>query len=331
MTAETLVEGDLMGHDTHGLALLERYAEEASRGTMRGSGSPAVVADHGPSVVWDADYLPGPWLVRTGLDLLAPRARDYGSATLAIRNSHHIACLATYLYRATKAGFMLVMASSDPAVRSVAPFGGTRAVFTPNPIAAGIPTSTDPMLVDISASVTTNGMSTRLYEARRQFEHEWLMDAAGEPTRDPAVLFATPPGTIQPLGGLDAGHKGFGLALIVEALTAGLSGHGRADGPDRWGATVFMALYDPESFGGRAAFLRQMDHLMQACRENPPRRGVDQVRVPGEMALRRWREQMRAGVALRDTIVSALGRVAQRHAIALPEPLAAPSAGGAAP
>ncbi|MFX6040403.1 Ldh family oxidoreductase, partial [Acinetobacter baumannii] len=88
-------------------------------------------------------------------------------------------------------------------------------------------------------------------------------DGAGHPSRDPAVLSATPPGTILPLGGLSAGHKGFGLAVLIEALTGGLSGFGRADPAAGWGATVFMSLYDPSAFGGEQDFKRQMDHIAQ--------------------------------------------------------------------
>src|SRR5690606_25488636 len=121
---------------------------------------------------------------------------------------------------------------------------------TPDPIAAGIPTSGSPLLVDISSSIVTNGMSARLQKAGRQFDHDCMLDAQGEPSRDPAVLATDPPGTIMPLGGQEHGHKGFGLALIVEALTGGLAGHGRADPPAGWGATVFMTLYDPSAFAG---------------------------------------------------------------------------------
>src|SRR5205085_11686459 len=132
--------------------------------------------------------------------------------------------------------------------------------------AAGIPASETPFLVDVSASIKTNGMSTRLHKAGKQFDDECMLDAQGNPGRDPAVLFTDPPGTILPLGGLASGHKGFGLSLMIEALTGGLAGHGRADPPAGWGATVFMMLLDPDAFGGREAFLRQTDWIAQACR-----------------------------------------------------------------
>jgi LDH2 family malate/lactate/ureidoglycolate dehydrogenase len=319
--ARVLVDGDLLGHDTHGLALLAPYVREIENGTMTRAGTAEVLSDRGASLMWDGRRLPGPWLVLSGIEALAPRAREYGSATLVIRRSHHIACLATYLLRATDAGLMLVLASSDPAVQSVAPHGGTRAVFTPNPIAAGIPTSGTPFLVDISSSITTNGMAGRLQKAGAQFDQACMLDADGNPSRDPGVLSTQPPGTIMPLGGVDSGHKGYGMALLVEALTGGLAGHGRADPADGWGATVFMSLYDPAAFGGTADFLRQTDWIGQACRSNPPRAGFDAVRMPGDRGLARKKEQECDGIVLHPTILPMLKDCAQRYGMQAPAPL----------
>jgi LDH2 family malate/lactate/ureidoglycolate dehydrogenase len=319
--AQTLVEGDLLGHDTHGLALLAPYIKELENNTMARSGFAEVLSDRGASMLWNGRRLPGPWLVLNGIEALAPRARQYGSATLVIRQSHHIACLATYLLRATEAGFMLLLASSDPAVQSVAPHGGTRAVFTPNPIAAGIPTSTTPFLIDISSSITTNGMCGRLQKAGQQFDEACMLDAQGNPTRDPGVLTEQPPGTILPLGGLTSGHKGYALGLLVEALTGGLAGHGRADPADGWGATVYMSLYDPAAFGGSTDFLRQTDWLAHSCRSNPPRPDFDAVRMPGDRGLARKHDQLRDGVVLHPTIAPALSRCAERYGLAVPAPI----------
>ena len=166
---------------------------------------------------------------------------------------------------------MALIHCSDPSNHSVAPFGAVTSVFTPNPLSAGIPTSGDPILIDVSASYTTNGMTSRLHKAGETLAHPWVQDADGNATRDPAVLFREPKGTLLPLGGLEAGHKGFGLALLIEALTAGLSGHGRADPSEGWGATVFVQVLDPHAFGGAKAFAKQMDWLVDACHEATPR------------------------------------------------------------
>lgn len=317
--ADTLVEGDLLGHDTHGLALLAPYIREVENKTMEVAGMPETLSDRGASLLWDGRRLPGPWLVRQGMDTLVPRAREFGSATLVIRRSHHIACLAAYLPRAAENGLLITLASSDAASASVAPYGGTKAVFTPNPIAMGIPTSGTPFLVDISSSIVTNGMCGRLQKAGEQFDDECLLDAQGRPSRDPSVLSADPPGTIMPLGGSTAGHKGFGMALMIEALTGGLAGYGRADPSDGWGATVFLSLHDPEAFGGISAFTRQTDHIGQACRDNPPRPGGSAVRMPGDRGLALRTEQQQNGIALHPTIPAMLTQCAVRYGLQFPQ------------
>ena len=263
--AQVLVDGDLLGHTTHGLALLAPYLDEIEKGTMTRSGEPVIIEERTATQCWDARRLPGPWIMLRALDTALAIAREAGTGTVTIRRSHHIACLAAYLKRATDEGMMAIVACSDPAVCSVAPFGAVSPVFTPNPLAVGIPTSGDPVLLDVSASLTTNGMTARLHKAGRHLPHPWVQDAKGNATTDPTVLFSEPRGTLLPLGGLDAGHKGFGLALLVEALTAGLTGHGRADPPEGWGATIFVQALDPQAFGGHAGFLRQMDWLVKAC------------------------------------------------------------------
>jgi len=310
--AEVLVEGDLLGHDTHGLALLPGYLGELDRGSMTPGGTHAVLAERTVAATWDGRRLPGPALVRRALEWAVPRAREHGTATVAIRRSHHIACLAAYLEAPARDGLMVELYSTDPAVASVAPFGGTQAVFTPNPMAVGFPTSGDPVMIDVSASITTNGMSNRLKAAGRRGEHAWWLDALGQPTDDPAVLSARPPGTILPLGGLDAGHKGYGIALAIEAMTGGLAGFGRADVPEGWGATVCVRVTDPAAFGGLAAFTWQTDWLAQACRASAPRDPSRPVRLPGERALARKREQREQGVALHPSIVPALEPWAKR-------------------
>ncbi len=319
--AAILVDGDLMGHTTHGLALLPAYLNEIARGTMGKAGEPVVAHASAAAQTWDGGRLPGPWLTLRALDTALAMAAAQGTGTVVIRRSHHIACLAAYLKRATDRGAMALVYCSDPAMCSVAPFGAITPVFTPNPLAAGIPTSGDPILLDVSASYTTNGMTARLHKAGQPLPHPWVQDAQGNPTRDPGVLFAEPAGTLLPLGGLEAGHKGFALALLVEAMTAGLAGSGRADPAEGWGATVFVQALDPAAFGGAAAFAAQMDWLVQACHDATPRPGGPRVRMPGERALALYRDQSERGVALFPAIMPALEPWSQKLGVPPPAPL----------
>jgi len=322
VVAKTLIEGDLLGHDTHGLALLPGYLKELQSGSMQSQGSHVVISDKPAVAVWDGNRLPGPWLIEQGLDMLIPRARALGMASLAIRRSHHIACLAVYLMRAAKEGFLMVLASSDANSASVAPYGGTRAVFTPNPIAIGYPCSSGDVLIDISGSITTNGMCNRKAAAGQTFPENWLMDAQGNPSDDPQVLNQDPAGTILPIGGLTYGHKGYGLALMVEALTGGLAGFGRADPQQGWGATVHITLYDIESFSGESNFLKQMDEIASQCLNNPPRAGVKAVRLPGQGGLAKREDQLKSGVRLHPAIAIGLASFCEQYGQRWPQPIA---------
>lgn len=321
VVAETLIEGDLLGHDTHGLVLLASYLSALDAGTMTKSGKHRVIEERAASALWDGDRLPGPWLTQLAIDDAIERARVCGTGTVVIRRSHHIACLAAYLTHATERGFVLLLSCSDPNAESVAPHGGTRAVFTPDPIAFGFPTTGDPVLIDLSASLTTNGMTARLHKSGQRLAHPWLLTAAGAATDDPTVLFTEPRGTILPTGGVDAGHKGYALALIVEILTGALAGFGRADAKEGWGATVFVQAIDPMAFGGLDAFARQAEWIAHACRENPPRAGFDSVRLPGERGLARRREQLMHGVALHADILPTLEPWSTRLSVPMPRPL----------
>lgn len=321
VVAEVLVEGDLFGHTTHGLALAAPYLEALEAGSMRADGEPAIVSETGGTACWDGRRLPGPWLVVRAIDRALALAKEHGIAAVAIRESHHIAALAAYLERATRRGCMILLTCSDPSEASVAPFGGIRALFTPDPIAVGIPTGEDPILIDISASITTNGMTARLHRAGRRFPGPWAMDAKGEATDDPGVLFAEPPGTLLPLGGREYGHKGYGLALTIEALSQGLSGHGRADRPTGWGASVYVQVMDPAAFGGAEDFMRQTGFVAAACRSNPPAPGVEAVRLPGQAALARKRKALADGLLLHPGIMDALLPFAEEFDLPTPAPI----------
>ena len=183
----------------------------------------------------------------------------------------------------------------------------------------GIPATDGPIMIDISASITTNGMTGRLHSKGQHGEHKWWLDANGVPTTDPSVLETDPPGSLMPLGGVEAGHKGFSLALFVESMTAGLAGHGRTDQVDSWGATVYLQLTDCEAFGGAAEFQRQMDWLVDRSVANKPANDNVPVRVPGQRAIARKAEQLRDGVRLFETIPPALNELAELGNIPMPE------------
>ena len=219
--ADILLEGDLLGHTTHGLQLLGPYLKELEQDSMTREGMPVVLQDHGMSVLWDGRYLPGPWLVTRAIDTGLSRLKNYPIFTASIKQSHHIACLAAYLQRVAELGYLIILACSDPTMGTkVAPYGSRTPVYTPNPVAAGWPLDNGVVMLDISMSTTSVGLSQRLARQKAKLPGKWVLDAEGRPTDDPSVIFDKPSGSILPLGGVDLGYKGFALGLLVEAMKA---------------------------------------------------------------------------------------------------------------
>jgi L-lactate dehydrogenase len=286
VTADILVEGDLLGHTTHGLALIGQNLDELRAGRMLGTGAPEIIA------------------------------------AVSIHRSCHIACLAAYLRPIAERGQMLILASSDPSTASVAPFGGTRRLYTPNPLAAGWPTPAGPVMLDVSMSNTTNGMTGRLRAAGETFEHPWLLDHAGRPTNDPNAFFTDPPGSLLPLGGMETGHKGYALGLLIEALTSALTGYGRADGETAWGAAVLVLVLDPDKFGGADRFAREAGWMADAVHANPPIHGRGAPRLPGERGLALRADQLAHGVALHPSVPPILAARARAAGIEPPRAIA---------
>ena len=307
--ATVLTEGDLLGHTTHGLLLLKPYLKAIKNGDMLGDGIFKELSTRPAIANWDGNYLPGPHLTLRAIDTATSMAKTYGTGTVVIRKSSHIGALAAYLEKPARQGFLVQIMCSDPSVANVAPYGGTEPLFTPNPMSWGIPTSNDPIMIDISASTTTVGMSARLHQAGQTGEHDWWLDADGTPCNNPSVIFQNPPGSLQALGGLDAGHKGYSLALFIEALTSGLAGYGRADGTTIWGASVSVQVTDIEAFGDKQSFHNQMDHLVENCISNKPVDPTNPVRLPGQRGLALKQEQLEKGILLHKDIMPALNEL----------------------
>lgn len=319
--AEILVEADLMGHDTHGLALLGTYLDQIKQGGMTLEGEPDIVVDKGAVAVWDGKYLPGTWLTLRGLEAASAKAEKFGVGALTIKRSHHIACLQAYLPAITAKGQMAIICCSDPRHATVAPYGGLDPAFTPDPIACGIPTEGDPILIDVSASITTNGMASRLAAEGGRFPGKWVQDHDGNLSDDPAVLTGDRPGTLLPTGGQDHGHKGYALALMIETLSQAFSGFGRFEKPTTWGAAVFIQVFDPELFAGAGPFARQTEAIAEAARSSRPAPGVEAVRLPGQAALVRKRDRLAHGVPLLPVIEQKLLELSKESGASFPAPL----------
>ena len=322
VVADILVEADLLGYATHGLQFVPAYMNALEKGVWTTSGTPQIIEDRGASMLFDANWLPGQWAVIKALEVAMGRTADHGVVTAVIKRSHNISCLATYCKRAAEAGYLMILTTSAPGNAAVAPAGGRQAVYSTSPFAAGIPTDGHPVLFDTATSATTNRMIERTRRAGEKLSHPALVDADGKPSDDPEAFYTDPPGAILPAGGLDGGHKGFALAILVEALTSGLAGWGRGPSDEKAGGnTVFLQLINPAAFGGSAAFSAETNYFAELCRNAAPMIEDAPVRMPGDRAFALHDEQCETGVRLHPEILKRMAPLFVKHGINSPDPL----------
>ncbi len=321
-TADVLVESDLLGYPTHGLAFLPAYLDRLAKGHMARDGDVTVVAETASTFSWQANRLPGAWVMRRAIDAALRRASTQPVVVATIADSSHIGCLQAYLPAITQHGFMAILSATNPGIATVAPFGGIDPVLTSNPIAFGIPTADAPILVDVSTSLVTNAAVNTRRQAGERFETACLLDNQGVPSADPSVLASKPPGTILPIGGVEFGHKGFGLGLVVEALSLALSGGGRSTAPDAFGQGVFLQLIDPRQLGGGLDyFLRETTELAARCRASRVPAGRPPVRLPGERSLREREQRLQDGVPIEASVQERLAVQARAAGLEFPRTL----------
>lgn len=315
------VEADLLGYSTHGMQRLPSNVEWLLNGLTRPDGDHEVVSASRGSEIWDAKFLPGPWVTASAVDRACDIAKAEGTGTVVVRQAQHIACLASYLERATRRGIMVMITASTPTEASVVPHGGLSRVFSCNPIAAGIPTDGDPILIDTTAAMSAQGPMNRAYRLGRRLSVPMIVSQDGKISSDPAE-FVERDGGILPIGGLEQGYKGFSFALITEALSGALGGFGRASQTgDSEANGVYVQAIDPDHFAGRSTFEHEMGRLADQCRASAVAPGHDAVRIPGDRALALKRDQIENGVGLIAPIVDDIRPWAARLDCPFPDPV----------
>lgn len=321
-TARTLVAADLLGYTTHGIQFLPQYCSALESGAMTAAGSPTLVSDTGTTLVYDGGMLPGPCCIDHALEDLIPRARNHAMVAGVIRHSANTACLATYLLPIVEAGLIGMIMVSSPGGRVVAPAGGREGCFSTNPLAFGFPTGGNPVLIDMATSATTNRLTEKMQREGGQYSEEPLLDRNGLPTNDPFALTKAGGGTIRPLGGDANEHKGFALALAVQAMSAALSGGGGTTATSQaLGTSTFIQLFDPAAFAGGSVFAQEIDRMIEMLIATPPRPGFEGVRVPGQRAMAAYRQQSRDGIEISDALRRHVEPLGAKYGVMFPSPM----------
>ena len=317
--AEVLVDGELRGYDDHGAFFIGELATWIRAGQMNPAPHIRVVRETPSSVLLDADRGCGVIGSTEAMRRAIIKAKETGIACAGLRNSGHFIAAAPYVEMAAREGLIgYCCANVTPLMTP--PGGKTRTLGT-NPLAYGFPTGTDdPVVFDMATSATA-GFKVRLAALRGdEMAPGLILDSTGASTTDPQQYLKG--GFILPVGGEHAMHKGFGLALVVDALAGVLTGasFGRqaavTDGKE---GQFFLAL-DPEIFMPREEFKQRMDDLVRQIKATELLPGVEEILVPGERGQRRRRGLLERGsVPLGDVTWQTMEKVCGELGVGLPE------------
>ncbi|MEC5181718.1 Ldh family oxidoreductase [Arthrobacter sp. CG_A4] len=213
--ARALALADAWGLASHGLLRLPIYLDRSEAGGYATNAELQAVMDLGALTVLDGGGGLGHWQLSEAVGLAVPKAKQYGLAAVAIGNSGHCGALGVYAADAAEAGMASLIVSCGPAV--LPGWGGTKRLLSTSPIAAGFPLDGAPAIVDLALSTVARGKIAAYANRGEELPEGWALDADGQPTTNPHEALS---GMLSPLGGA----KGFALAFMVEALTAGLVG-----------------------------------------------------------------------------------------------------------
>jgi LDH2 family malate/lactate/ureidoglycolate dehydrogenase len=284
-----LLFAEVRGTRSHGLARLRPYLERIRQGGI--NADPAVtVHESGAVRVIDGDGGPGAVIGLAAVDAARAGATRYGIGLACVRNTNHVGALAFYSAELSGHGLVsIVLANADPIM---VPPGGRRAVVGSNPIAIGVPGDGHVIqspLLDMATTAAAHGRLVELHKQGQSIPAGWAVDADGGATTDAAAALA---GALLPA----AGPKGFGLAFMIDLLSAGLSGGSVGSGivpvADRFteaqGCCLMVIAIDPAHAAGGDIFTQADQRLVGAVRRSPPA-GDRPPMVPGEPEAERAR------------------------------------------
>lgn len=299
--ATHVVAADLAGHESHGLRRLVEYVERARSGYIDPTARPEVVEADGATALVDGHHAFGHVSMRVVTEEVVARARTYGVAAVALRRSDHVGRMADFCERAAAQGVaMLCFVNDAGAEQDVAPPGGTEARLATNPIAFGVPRAASPHLVlDMATSVVAKGRVSEWIDRGLPLPESWLTSTRA----------------LRPIGGV----KGFGLALVTEALAGALTGAGTVSAevrPDEQG--VFAIGIDVARFRPLADFSAEVEAFIAYVKDVPLEPGADPVRVPAETGAASAAERRARGVPVQSFTWQRLATLAAELGVPLP-------------
>ena len=303
-TARALVAAEMEGLGSHGASRIPQYCSHVRIGRADGGAKPAVARDSKAACLVDAKQGLAFEACALAVSEAIGRAKEFGVAFVAVANSNHFGVAAYHVEAIAQVGLVGLAFGNSPAAMPA--WGGKRALFGTNPIAATFPRrAAPPLVIDLSLSEVARGKIMLAARDGKPIPHGWALDKDGNPTTDAKAALD---GSMLPAGGV----KGAMLALTVELLVCALSGsafgfesdsffveEGR---PTRIGQ-AFLAI-DPGALAGREVFLERVETLVAAMMED------EGVRLPGERRRANRERANRDGITLAPELLAKIRALA---------------------
>jgi hydroxycarboxylate dehydrogenase B len=300
--AELLVRANLVGHDSHGIVLLPQYARAIQAALVHPRASSEIIKDSPSTALIDGHWGFGQIVAGRAMQLAIQKAKETMISSVGAYNLYHVGRLADYTRMAAEQDMVgLMVVNGGGASQIVTPFGGAAGRLATNPISIAFPTGgPTPFLCDMATSVVAEG-KVRLHRLRGERTPDgWLLDNQGRPTTDPNALYQEPHGAILPLGG-SAGHKGFGLAMVVEILSGILARAGYArPGANRFSNGTFIIVIEISAFVEPSEFRAEVQDLLTYVKSAPTAPGVSAIMYPGEPEALEQQLREREGIPVED-------------------------------
>ncbi len=321
IVADLLVRSDLRGVESHGVTRLPIYIQRLQKGYVRKEARITTVKEKGPTAFLDAHGSMGHIAAYRGMEKAIQKAEEHGMGWASDKDSGHFGVAGLFPMMALKKDFIgYIVSNSAP---MMFPWGGRQRIIGNNPLAYAFPADQcKPLVLDFSLSVVSSGKLILCRKKGEKIPLGWAVDKEGVPTEDPYEGYEGG-GALAPVGG----HKGYGLVLVHELLTAVLTGGKRTrvikslyeEDPSRIQGTChsFMAL-DPDCFIGREEFKKGTDAYIKSIKESAKARGTAEILVPGEPEHRTEMRLLKEGIPLPPNTVKELMNLAEALKISHP-------------
>jgi LDH2 family malate/lactate/ureidoglycolate dehydrogenase len=318
--ADSYVDNNLRGIDTHGVRLIPNCLERLKKGGINPRPDITVEAEAPSMLRLNGDNGPGQLVGREGMNRCIARARASGIGLVVCANTNNAGAMGSYTRIALEQGMAgLAMATTIP---SMFAWGGLKRIISNPPLSICFPGRKVPFLMDFClGSVAWNKIYTQR-DKGLPIPEGWAVDAEGKPTRDP--IKAAAGGSVLPIGG----HKGYALSLAIELFTAILGGHhfgdmikGLFDDPKEGeGITMTLLAVDVEQLIESNILYERIEEFFDSIKSSPRQSGVSEILIPGEPEDRVYRNRLREGIPLPAEVRRELQVCASQYGIPFPSP-----------